>query len=706
MTTHSNTGLYAEDLYCSNPNNLIDDEVQTLQTPGLDDYYFIIPHAAPYYVETLILLNHATGVPYVEGVDYVPGHYFVDAMESLKRPIAGSIRILRRQMFGNVRLVYHTVGGQWGHNSQAILQELSSKQLNPIVRSWEQIDGLPARFPTISHDQSVDHLVGSDDIMQAINGIADAVEAAAAGSSEGHISSRDNPHEVTALQVGLGQVQNLPLATLVEALSTNFAAGYMTPRTTYHAINTFALTPLNQHTTNKSNPHEVTKLQVGLGNTPNLPLANTTQATDPLNNAALMSPYTTMLMIQAVLPIDRIDNLEVNLQAFIDRRDNPHQVTAAQVGALTAQETQDLITGAGSGDAIRFGGYTIEQLMDLVVEEDELIGFMQEEALSYATQSAAMAEVEPTLEEDLTQLDLERQNLQWSELSAGAGGYTVSNENNEGLLYHNLTNASGATHPVGSADSVALLDPWLYMVGADGGVYHYGGAPAVENTYSGGHPLFEATNAAQAIFTTRTARYIHTQDNRLIRSTGPAHAVLLSDNVQSVWTNTEYSYPGEMVVYQTDDNELSASGATPFVNSFNTIKAGWELDTVSDICITDTHLAVLFAEEILEEVVTEVKLYAINREGLISLTPVVYTGENPRAISGSYGHLGIALEDGSVDWFGTLSACEDEVDIKVADLACGAGFTVFLDDRGNIECWGDSAGNEWVFNQEVMYEYA
>src|SRR5690606_8684835 len=116
------TGLYEEDLYCSNPNNLITNELQTLQVPAVDEYYFIIPHAAPFYVETLEVRNHHTGALYHEGTDYVVGHRFIDAMKSLKRPIAGSIRFLRKNITGIVRLKYHTVVGQWGYNSAAILE--------------------------------------------------------------------------------------------------------------------------------------------------------------------------------------------------------------------------------------------------------------------------------------------------------------------------------------------------------------------------------------------------------------------------------------------------------------------------------------------------------------------------------------------------------------------------------------------------------
>lgn len=705
MPTHSTTGLYPEDLYCSNPNNLITDEVQTLQTPGVDDYYFIIPHAAPFYVETLKLRNHQTGTLYVEGVDYLVGHYFVDAMKSLKRPIAGSIRFLRKNITGQARIEYHTVGGQWGFSAQAILAELSNKQLNPIIRSWEQIDGLPARFPTIAHDQSVDQLTGSDDIVEAIEQVAAVMEAAAAGSSESHINDRNNPHGVTQAQVGLSDVVNLPLASLTQALLATFDGGYTTPRTVIHAINHFAVTPLSNHIADKNNPHETNKQQVGLGNVPNLPLANNEEAIDPLNNATFMSPYTTALMIQSLLPVNRIDNLELELQAFIGRRDNPHQVTAAQVGTLTTTQIQELIVSAGSGDAIRFGGYTIEQFMDLVVEETEMEAIFEAQGALFSANAIETGNLEVNFVADIAQLNTDRGLMRYVFPYAGDGAYTVSNENGEGILLHHIPNVPHnliITWP----GTVASLGGWLYAIGTNGGINHYGTAPAVQNEYNGTHPSYNSANAAQRILTTRTARYIFTDDERLIRSTGPANATVLHPQVNGVWANAEYTKPGEMVVYRTTTDTLAVYGDAGFAASLASISSAWDIESISDMAITDDHFAVLFSTGLVNEPAWEVEIYEIVRTGPTSLVRVNYPTEAPVAISGTYGHLGVVHEDGSVAFFGVLNACEDEIDVPVTGIACGAGFTVILDDRNNIEFWGDSPNNALVYNREVMYEHA
>ncbi|MBG7006393.1 hypothetical protein I5G20_13505, partial [Pseudomonas aeruginosa] len=131
---HGETGLYPFDPNGTNPQNFIKGERQTLQVPDGDDYYFIIPFAAPFFVDSLRLFNPLTNQTYVEGVDYLIGHWFIEAMESIGRPIAGSIRIMKRSINAMIGMDYRTIGGQWGFSNQQILAELARKQYNPLIR--------------------------------------------------------------------------------------------------------------------------------------------------------------------------------------------------------------------------------------------------------------------------------------------------------------------------------------------------------------------------------------------------------------------------------------------------------------------------------------------------------------------------------------------------------------------------------------------
>lgn len=706
MSTHASTGLYDEDLYCSNPNNLITNELQTLQTPGLDDYYFIIPHAAPFFVETLEVRNHQTGQLYVEGTDYLIGHYFVDAMRSLKRPIAGSIRFLRKNITGTVRLKYHTVGGQWGFNANAILEELASKQLNPIVRSWEQIDVIPQKFPTIDHDQPVDRLVGSEDIVEAIDRIGDIIEATAAGTSESHISDFNNPHRVTKDQVGLDQVQNYNIATLSQALNANLNTAYITPHSLHHVLGELVLPQIQAHINNTNNPHGTTKVHVGLGSVPNLPLANATQAIDPLNNAAFMSPYTTALMVQSLIPTDRIDDLELALQAFMARRDNPHQVTAAQVGTLTTAEIQALIVSAGSGEAITFNGYTFEQFMDLVVEETEMVDILQQMSQAYGSHDIGLTPIGNDEMAAVTTTNLDRDDSLPVDLFAGVGGYVVVSGENAGTL-HSIHDQYLSTPAVRGVNSLSFHAELGYGIANNGGVIALvEGSPEVENTYNGNHPSFDEANAAQAVYTTRTARWIHTEDNRLVRSTGPADAQVIATGVEEVWLNTEYKKLGEFVVYQTSAG-FFAAGDAGFVTAFNNWKTQvgtTVLEQISEFAITDDHFAYL---KIDDQQVGTAEVIAIERtDTQISFGTPETLGGNTVTVSGTGAHVAALDTEGKLSFTGDLEAAEEDIDGEYVEVAAGGGFTVLLDRFGFVEFWGDSPNNRLHYNERWEMKHA
>lgn len=88
-----------------------------------------------------------------------------------------------------------------------------------------------------------------------------------------HTSNKSNPHSVTKAQVGLGNVNNTSDAN--KPVSTAQATAIADAK----KAGTDAQTNLNTHTTNKSNPHGVTKAQVGLGDVTNE--SKTTMFTNP-----------------------------------------------------------------------------------------------------------------------------------------------------------------------------------------------------------------------------------------------------------------------------------------------------------------------------------------------------------------------------------------------------------------------------------------
>lgn len=87
-----------------------------------------------------------------------------------------------------------------------------------------------------------------------------------------HINNKSNPHRVTKAQVGLGNVQNLAPADM--PVSTAQATAIADAK----AAGTEAQTDLSTHANRKDNPHNVTRAQLGLATTDQVVFAKTTAA--------------------------------------------------------------------------------------------------------------------------------------------------------------------------------------------------------------------------------------------------------------------------------------------------------------------------------------------------------------------------------------------------------------------------------------------
>lgn len=125
-----------------------------------------------------------------------------------------------------------------------------------------------------AHDKDNDKHVSESDRV-AINNTAS------------HIANENNPHKVTKEQLGLGNVENKSSNEILKELSKNMVTDLLGTeytetiknnhthenKTILDKITDTLINKWNsavEHITNKNNPHEVNKEQVGLGNVPNV----------------------------------------------------------------------------------------------------------------------------------------------------------------------------------------------------------------------------------------------------------------------------------------------------------------------------------------------------------------------------------------------------------------------------------------------------
>lgn len=105
---------------------------------------------------------------------------------------------------------------------------------------------------------------------------------------------------------------------------------------------------ITSHEANKTNPHSVTKEQVGLSNVSNYGIATEAEAIAGTSNAKYMTPSLTKKAAKSYVDktdvgLSNVDNVKQASKSEFDdhtsNKTNPHGVTAAQVGAYTKSET-------------------------------------------------------------------------------------------------------------------------------------------------------------------------------------------------------------------------------------------------------------------------------------------------------------------------------------------------------------------------------
>ena len=130
-------------------------------------------------------------------------------------------------------------------------------------------------------------------------------------------------------------------------------------------------TKVNNHIANKSNPHTVTKTQVGLGN-----VNNTSDADKPVSTAQATAIADAKAAGTAA---------QTSINSHAGRRDNPHTVTRAQLGLATTDQVVFAKTTAPSGffkessdvrlkSNINDLNHTLEQICQIPTKSFEMLG--------------------------------------------------------------------------------------------------------------------------------------------------------------------------------------------------------------------------------------------------------------------------------------------------------------------------------------------
>lgn len=177
----------------------------------------------------------------------------------------------------------------------------------PEVSDFETKQGAQARV-----DEHANNMLNPHKVTKSQVGLSNVTndKQATETQHQQHLEDKSNPHNVTKTQIGLASVLNYGVATQAEAEAGVSNIKYMTPLRTKQSVDAainVVTDSINTHVSDATNPHKVTKSQVGLNNVDNvkqMPLAggsftgiakaqnNTSYTTGQLRNVIAVSSGT------------------------------------------------------------------------------------------------------------------------------------------------------------------------------------------------------------------------------------------------------------------------------------------------------------------------------------------------------------------------------------------------------------------------------
>lgn len=173
----SNPVSYPIDYTGLAPSNKITNEQHVATQFNDRNFFLIIPHYSPFFIDNLVVKRSLNGVVTTlqEGVDFYPAMSFIGATRSIGKPIYGAITLNNLNTAGILQIEYQTLGGEWNLDQSYVLEQLAEKAYNPRIVSWEQVVGTPTTFPPVPHTWDLVDLVGQAEVVQELHAIEQAI---------------------------------------------------------------------------------------------------------------------------------------------------------------------------------------------------------------------------------------------------------------------------------------------------------------------------------------------------------------------------------------------------------------------------------------------------------------------------------------------------------------------------------------------------
>lgn len=182
------TFAYDYDPTGKSAHNRIVNEAHTITPENRSRFNMIIPSYAPFFRNSLEIVNQQTGQRLIESIDFTCEWRVVAAQEKTEylRPIYGGIQFIDSEITGTFLITYQTIGGQFTIGSTEIAQALANQANDPLVTNYDDIIGKPLVFPPLEHVHSIKDFIGFDHIKAVLESIREAIIALAREDRDSH----------------------------------------------------------------------------------------------------------------------------------------------------------------------------------------------------------------------------------------------------------------------------------------------------------------------------------------------------------------------------------------------------------------------------------------------------------------------------------------------------------------------------------------
>jgi hypothetical protein len=270
--------------------NRVLDEQHTLITIPNRSHRVIMPRRGAFYSrsEQQRLIDGVTGRSLTPGVDYVATYLYSELTAVTGQEVCGILVVTNPAVSAKVTLSYQAVGGWYSLSSEDIAVVMDALKAENQAVTWAGIAGKPYEYTPAPHHHKFWQLYGLESVnhqMERLKRAAFTKDTAAVAHEEdygdvlfdeaedtlevltagitAHINNYNNPHGVTKVQVGLGNLFNYYLAETEHAIDPAVTNRYMTVKGTGEALQLTAIPALHAHLTDYDDPHEVTAEQIG-----------------------------------------------------------------------------------------------------------------------------------------------------------------------------------------------------------------------------------------------------------------------------------------------------------------------------------------------------------------------------------------------------------------------------------------------------------